>query len=277
MIDLPFMPWYPRDFDDSTGNWPFVARGGYRELLDKQWRYGGLPADSGEMREQSRCPEADWPKAWRYIEPKFPICPDGLRRNPRLEEHRAESEVRVIKSSEHGRKGARARWGTRQDAQAMPEHHPEHMPGQCSPSPSPSPSSESSPSPSLNTKTKNARTRVNGADAPSRSRDRPLDGGQLAMLKAAYPTYSGRQDWNKASKAARKLIDADSATLEQLVKTTGRYALYVATKGREVMRPENFFIGDPPPCLQAWDLVPEPDAAQKITWRPSELERSDKP
>lgn len=66
-----------------------VARGAYRELLDAQWTMGALPADHATLKAIVGASTSEWRRAWPYLSPKFPACPDGMLRNPRLEEHRA--------------------------------------------------------------------------------------------------------------------------------------------------------------------------------------------
>jgi uncharacterized protein YdaU (DUF1376 family) len=87
---LPFLPWYPANFLSSTRGWSVTARGIYRELIDAQWELGGLPADAGELQRLIGATNSEW-KHWPTIEPKFPINPDGQRRNPTTEKHRARS------------------------------------------------------------------------------------------------------------------------------------------------------------------------------------------
>ncbi len=88
---LPFMPWFPARFISSTRGWSVTARGVYRELLDCQWDLGGLPASPTELQRLIGATAAEW-KCWhRLIEPKFPLCADGQRRNPTIEEHRVKS------------------------------------------------------------------------------------------------------------------------------------------------------------------------------------------
>lgn len=107
---LPYMPWFPRDFLSATRGWPVTAKGVYRELLDASWDCGGgLPADTDTLRRMIGATAAEWRTAWPLVEPKLPITDgDGLRRNARLEYHRAKamglSEVR----SDIGYKGGKA-------------------------------------------------------------------------------------------------------------------------------------------------------------------------
>lgn len=84
---LPYLPWFPSSFMSSTRGWSVTARGIYRELLDCQWEMGALPGDAKELRQMIGATPAEW-REWRTVEPKFPVCSDGRRRNDRLEAHR---------------------------------------------------------------------------------------------------------------------------------------------------------------------------------------------
>ena len=108
---MPRMPWYPSSFAGATRGWPLVARGAYRELLDAQWDMASLPADPRELRTIAAATPGEWRTAWPFVEPKFPIGPDGLRRNARLEAHRAKAlELHEAKRAA-GVAGAQKRWG----------------------------------------------------------------------------------------------------------------------------------------------------------------------
>ena len=103
---MPRMPWYPRDFRSSTLGWPLVARAVYRELLDAQWDVGGLPVSPDELKAIAYASGPEWKKAWPYVEKKFPVDPDGNRRNPRLEQHRVDALNLLAKR----REAANKRW-----------------------------------------------------------------------------------------------------------------------------------------------------------------------
>lgn len=88
---LHYLPWYTGDFMSATRGWSVTARGVYRELLDAQWDRGALPADGAELKRLIGATTAEW-RCWAtYVENKFPVCADGLRRNARLEQHRQKS------------------------------------------------------------------------------------------------------------------------------------------------------------------------------------------
>lgn len=107
---LPRMPWYPSSFAASTRTWPLIARGVYHELLDISWDAGGLPAEAKQLQAMIGATSQEWAKAWPLVEPKFPICDDGMRRNPRLEEHRAEAIELHRKRHQSAKDAAAAKW-----------------------------------------------------------------------------------------------------------------------------------------------------------------------
>lgn len=109
---LQWYPWYPGAHLRLTHRWPLTARGAYRELLDVQWAVGELPVSPARLRDLVGVPPADWRVVWRYCEPHFPHVGSG-RRNPDLEEHRAEALERSARRRRAGLAGSRVRWGGR--------------------------------------------------------------------------------------------------------------------------------------------------------------------
>jgi uncharacterized protein YdaU (DUF1376 family) len=103
---LPRLPWYPAAFAGATRDWPLLARGLYRELLDAQWDLGSIPADERALRVMVRASAAEWRKAWPWVQQKFVRGTDGRLRNLRLEAHRNHA----IELIEKKRKAARDRW-----------------------------------------------------------------------------------------------------------------------------------------------------------------------
>jgi len=99
------LPWFPSSFMSSTRGWPLTAKGIYRELLDVQWEQGGLPADAADLRELVGATPQEW-RHWPRVESKFPLGADGLRRNARLEAHRAKALERSNKAAD----SARQKW-----------------------------------------------------------------------------------------------------------------------------------------------------------------------
>jgi uncharacterized protein YdaU (DUF1376 family) len=105
-VSFALLPWYPASFMSSTRGWPLTARGLYRELIDCQWEMGGIPEDQSELQRLIGATNAEWKHWAMLVEHKFPVCSDGLRRNPKLEEHRNRS----IERSQKAAQSARQRW-----------------------------------------------------------------------------------------------------------------------------------------------------------------------
>jgi uncharacterized protein YdaU (DUF1376 family) len=103
---LPRLPWYPAAFAGATRDWPLLARGLYRELLDAQWDLGSVPADERSLRSMVRATAAEWRKAWPWVQPKFVLGDDGRLRNSRLELHRKHA----LELIEKKRRAALERW-----------------------------------------------------------------------------------------------------------------------------------------------------------------------
>jgi hypothetical protein len=96
-----WIPLFGRDFLASTIGWPDAAVGAYIRLLIVQWDQGGLPESMDELRAIA----ATVSDHWARLGPKFPVCEDGKRRNPRMEEHREKSVALKSARSEAGRRG----------------------------------------------------------------------------------------------------------------------------------------------------------------------------
>jgi uncharacterized protein YdaU (DUF1376 family) len=140
-----YIPFFGRDFYASTAMWTAEEVGHYIRLLVIQWDSGGLPSDLERLELVS--PGVG--RVWQLLSSKFPACDDGLRRNARMEEHRARAEDLKEARSEAGQEGNRKRWGDRKpvangsqkDRKAIANGIAKVSP----PSPSPSPSLSSSP------------------------------------------------------------------------------------------------------------------------------------
>lgn len=102
-----YMPMFGRDFLASTAGWTAAERGHYFVLLIVQWEQGSIPEGLDRLELVSPGVTA----AWEMLEPKFPVGDDGLRRNRRLEEHRAKAQELKDARSEAGKRGNDARWG----------------------------------------------------------------------------------------------------------------------------------------------------------------------
>ena len=109
-----WMPLYVSDFLVATLGWDAGAVGHYIRLLLVQWDRGSLPADTSAWESLT----LGVGEHLIQLEEKFPICPDGLRRNVRLEEERVKAQEVYMKRVNAGVKGAEKRWGGEPDVGA---------------------------------------------------------------------------------------------------------------------------------------------------------------
>lgn len=133
-VDM-FLPLFCRDFLMSTIGWTAAQRGHYLTLLMVQWDAGFLPSEVDALDRIS----GGVSEAWGLLEDKFPVGKDGLRRNLRLEEHRANAVELREKRKKSGQEGGKAKAKQRgskgvapldlcqSDAVAKP-YHPEPEP-----------------------------------------------------------------------------------------------------------------------------------------------------
>lgn len=106
-----FMPLYWGDLLASTAGWRGEERALYLTLLAYQWTMGALPSESDELMRLAQYHAKNWRKMFPKVAQKFPICDDGLRRNPRLEEHRQRHKELKEKRKMAGQAGMAKRWG----------------------------------------------------------------------------------------------------------------------------------------------------------------------
>tara|TARA_R110002110_G_scaffold91493_2_gene238252 strand:+ start:1190 stop:1900 length:711 start_codon:yes stop_codon:yes gene_type:complete len=109
-----WMPLYVSDFLVGTLGWDAASVGHYIRLLLVQWDRGSLPADTSAWESLT----LGVGEHLIQLEEKFPICPDGLRRNVRLEEERVKAQEVYMKRVNAGVKGAEKRWGGEPDVGA---------------------------------------------------------------------------------------------------------------------------------------------------------------
>ena len=103
----PAFQFYADDFLAGTSDMSAEEVGGYIRLLCHQWTKGGIPNDpdrAGRMATLLGSPSLG------YVLAKFSLCEDGMLRNERLEQVRAEQEAYKLKQASAGRNGAEKRW-----------------------------------------------------------------------------------------------------------------------------------------------------------------------
>jgi uncharacterized protein YdaU (DUF1376 family) len=103
----PAFQFYADDFLAGTSDMSAEEVGGYIRLLCHQWTKGGIPNDpdrAGRMATLLGSPSLG------YVLAKFSLCDDGMLRNERLEQVRAEQEAYKLRQASSGRNGAEKRW-----------------------------------------------------------------------------------------------------------------------------------------------------------------------
>ena len=245
---LPYLQWYSGDFMRSTRGWSVTAKGVYRELLDAQWDSPDLPADPDALRGLIGATEAEWVEGWRRCESKFPEVAPGVRRNARLEEHRADAVRRRELRANAGRVGGKA------SAQAKAKQTSTIAQANVNP-PSSSSSSSSSSSPTSEKISDRAARRPRSQGEPS----------EFAALKAAYPRRSGSQRWGDALKHCRARI-AEGRTWRQLLEGAERYAAFMRATGKdnsEFVQQAATFFGRNLGFTEQWQAPAAPGKAAK--------------
>lgn len=86
----------------------------------------------------------------------------------------------------------------------------------------------------------------------------------FVAIRAAYPTFTGRQDWISAQAHANLRIERDGLAWSDLLGAVERYRAYCDSGGvsgpQYVMTPAKFFSGADKPWQQPW--TPPPSKAQ---------------
>jgi len=103
----PAFQFYADDFLAGTSDMSAEEVGGYIRLLCHQWTKGGIPNDpdrAGRMATLLGSPSLG------YVLAKFSLCDDGMLRNERLEQVRADQDAYKAKQATAGRNGALKRW-----------------------------------------------------------------------------------------------------------------------------------------------------------------------
>ena len=110
----PAFPFYAKDWlaDDKRTEMNAAQRGIYVDLLAYQWNNGSVPAEPADMARITGETAATMRKLFAGpLAKAFPANGDGRRRNPKLEEWRADQESYRARRSQAGKAGARSRWG----------------------------------------------------------------------------------------------------------------------------------------------------------------------
>jgi hypothetical protein len=100
--------------------------------------------------------------------------------------------------------------------------------------------------------------------SPEASGTHEARGEGFAAIRAAYPAFTGRQDWISAQAHANNRIERDGLAWSDLFSAVERYRAYCDSGGvsgpQFVMTPAKFFSGADKPWMQEWR--PPPSKAQ---------------
>ena len=122
----PYMPWFIMDFERDTGHLSLEECEAYRRLLEAQWKRDAraLPNDDVVLARLIRVDAEIWKRIRPVVEAFYDLSP-GHWSHPKVVELWLWASAQMQAASEHGKKGAQARWSK----DAMPED----MPEQCHP------------------------------------------------------------------------------------------------------------------------------------------------
>lgn len=103
-VKAPSFQFYADDFIGGTASFSQAETGAYVRLLCYQWGNGFIPSALEKMKNVAGG------EVTEDVLAKFPVWPDGKRRNERLENVRHERADFIESQREKGRKGAKKRW-----------------------------------------------------------------------------------------------------------------------------------------------------------------------
>ncbi len=130
MSSRPWMPLYIGDYHRDTMGLTTLEHGAYLLLIMHYWSCGGLPNDERQLHRITRCPNNQWAKVWKTLQPYFSVQRNNsgsleLKHN-RIEEELKKAEMISLKRSVYGEKGARASRGKTN----LERNYDRHLPGQ---------------------------------------------------------------------------------------------------------------------------------------------------
>jgi uncharacterized protein YdaU (DUF1376 family) len=113
---LPYYPYYPRDFSESEAvlAMNLAEVGLYQLCLNYAWEHGHIPADPGELARRIRQDPKVVKAAWKKVAPCWvPNGAPGYLVNPRMEEERQNVKQIVAARSKGAATTNAKRWGER--------------------------------------------------------------------------------------------------------------------------------------------------------------------
>lgn len=121
----PAFQFYAERFVAGTDSFTVAEVGGYILLLCYQWRYGFVPGDNPKrLAPIMHCTASTANAIWQSIGRKFVKDDDGLWRNHRLEEARADTERFIARQKANGSLGGRPPKEKPQETQTQTQEKP---------------------------------------------------------------------------------------------------------------------------------------------------------
>lgn len=119
MATYPAFLFYAEDFTAGTAAMSPTAVGIYIRCLCYQWSHGSVPSAEGRVARLSGATKEEITEAWPELILKFVKSADGTMQNQRLEAVRAELMASIKKRKKAGKAGAKARWQTQCERNAI--------------------------------------------------------------------------------------------------------------------------------------------------------------
>lgn len=115
----PAFDFYPERWTHGTRHMTKTERCDYLDLLCHQWTDDGLPADAAILARLLGYKQASQIPA--MVLEKFPVGPDGKRRNSRLEQERNKQRERYERKANGAAQTNAKRWGKRHTHESLSE------------------------------------------------------------------------------------------------------------------------------------------------------------
>jgi len=139
---------YAKEWIVGTMHLSLEEQGAYKRLLDYEWLEDGLPDNPVILAKILGQTSRKFARIWAAVSDFFPLCDDGLRRNPRLNRERAKYRYFHDLQSAKGKRSAQLR-ASRGSTAVQPggNRHPNRKSTVPLPLPLPSPPTDTPPQP----------------------------------------------------------------------------------------------------------------------------------
>ncbi len=110
MADLPYMKWYPRDFQTDAAHLTPMAELAYRRILEFMWLRGGeLEINQERLCRLARVVPQRWKPVWDQIESFFEKTTDGKITQGRISKDYSEAQSLSNSRALSGSAGGKAK------------------------------------------------------------------------------------------------------------------------------------------------------------------------